>query len=325
MKLIGKATVLVTAALVVSSFAAIARGETVDTGRPGFADYQGYPVSYFEYGPGPEQAPTVMVTGGWPGNSSGMIPFAEQLAADGFHVVRWDMHGAGKTSRDRRPGAYSMEGLAGEFGAVMDKTAGGHHVHIFGDGWGPFIGSQYNTEVPGRIASISSIGFPSADLAGNALRRVPQEKPEMTGQWALQLAALSYLVGIEIPLLPDAAVRTGIPVQVLMAMAKVMAPDLPGGSGPQDPEEDADGLERYRQAMWPHLTQPRYDYIDIPRLQVFYATDDFLETPVLIEGLETRTPHLDLRYLPGNHYSVFSGDNARQILTATEETIRATD
>ncbi|WP_107655798.1 alpha/beta fold hydrolase [Nocardia suismassiliense] len=324
MRLFRSTALLAVVALAVVGPAGSAQADPEDSGRPGFVEYQGFPVSFFEYGPDGD-APTVMMTGDWPGDSSLMVPMAEQLAANGFHVVRWDMHGAGRTSHDRRPGAYSMENLAGELGAVLEQTAPGRRVHIFGDGWGPFIGSQYNTMHPGRIASMSVIGFPSADLAGNALRRVPREKPELTGQWAAQVAVLSYLAGIEIPVLPDAAVRTGIPVQLLGVMAALMAPEMPGGGLHTNVDDDADGLERYRQAMWPHLTEPQYDYIDIPVLQVFYPTDDFLETPVLIDGLESRTPHLDLRYVPGNHFSVLSGDNARQILAAAMESMRAAD
>lgn len=325
MRVFRSAALVAAAALAMVGSSGAAQADTPDSGRPGFVEYQGFPVSFFEYGPDAGGGPTVLMTGGWPGDSSALAPIAEQLAANGFHVVRWDMHGAGRTSHDRRPGAYSMEGLAGEFEAVIDHTAAGRRVHIFGDGWGPFIGSQYNTTHPGRIASMSVIGFPSADLAGNALRRVPREKPELIGQWAAQLAVLSYLAGIEIPVLPDAAVRTGIPVQVLGVLAKLMAPGMPDGAMQTNTDDDVDGLERYRQAMWPHLTEPRYDYIDIPTLQVFYPTDDILETPVLIDGLEARTPHLDLRYVPGNHFSVLGGDNARQILAAATESIRAAD
>ncbi|AFU02531.1 alpha/beta fold hydrolase [Nocardia brasiliensis] len=291
-------------------------------GEPGSVSNDGVRVGYFEYGPA--DGPVVATTGGWPGDSKLAAPLAAALAERGMHVIRWDMRGAGASDHPTGPHAYSMENLVADFGAVIDHVAPHRPVHIVGEGWPAFIASQYTNDHPGRIASISSVGFPALDLAGNALRRVPQEKPQLIGQWAQQMAALSYLAGIQIPELPELAVRTGIPVALLGIVAQAMT-DPSAQLPPTDPRDDVDGLQRYRQANWPHLTQPAYDYIDVPVLQVFQMDDDFLETPILIDGLAERTPHLELHTLHGNHFNAMSGDNGVQILDAATRVIRDTE
>lgn len=291
-------------------------------GKPGFVSNDGVRVGYFEYGPA--DGPVVLTTGGWPGDSSLVAPLAEALAERGMHVIRWDMRGAGATDHPTGSNAYSMEHLVADFDAIVERVAPSRPVHVVGEGWPAFIASQSANDHPGRIASISSVGFPALDLAGNALRRVPREKPQLIGQWAQQMAALTYLAGIQVPELPELAVRTGIPVALLGIVARAMTdPSTP--VPPTDPRDDVDGLQRYRQANWPHLTQPTFDYVDVPVLQVFQMDDDFLETPILIDGLAERTPRLELHTLHGNHFNAMTGSNGAQILDDATRAIRGTE
>lgn len=99
-------------------------------------------VSVYEYGPSARTAETIVMTGGWPWNSSGMEPFAQVLATK-FHVVRYDQRGSGQSSHPEDSNLYTMERLADEMLDVIHATTlPRQKVHVFGEAWCPFIAAQ---------------------------------------------------------------------------------------------------------------------------------------------------------------------------------------
>lgn len=96
-------------------------------------------VSVYEYGPSARTAETIVMTGGWPWNSSGMEPFAQVLATK-FHVVRYDQRGSGQSSHPEDSNLYTMERLADEMLDVIHATTlPRQKVHVFGEAWCPII------------------------------------------------------------------------------------------------------------------------------------------------------------------------------------------
>ncbi|WP_081878432.1 alpha/beta fold hydrolase [Nocardia brasiliensis] len=319
-------------ALALLAVAAPAPGAAPDSGRPGFAEYHGVRVSYFEYGPDAEHAPTVVVTGGWPWDSSSVETQAEKLAARGLHVVRYDQRGSGRSDHPAGVDAYGLPELAGEFGAVIDAAAPGHTVNVFGEAWGPFIASEYTTVEPGRISAIISVGAPSLDLAFAALYRQTRRavtEPSLLVPVAAQWAAISYFFGLAIPQIPELIIGTGVPTAIVNTitdltvgqMDKIRNDPASVFHGPVTVPDTGAGINKYRWFVYHRLAHPEHDYIDVPRLRLYQMSDDAVETDVLNEGLAERTPHLDKDTLPGDHGSYIAGPDAETILDGVRATI----
>lgn len=324
------AAVAVTMALLLA--AAPAAQAAPGSERPGFTEYHGVQVSYFEYGPDADHAPTVVITGGWPWNSSSVEGQAARLAARGLHVVRYDQRGSGLSGHPTGVDPYGLPELAGEFGAVIDATAPGHTVNVFGEAWGPFIASEYSTIAPGRISAIISVGAPSLDLAFGALHRQTRRaatEPELLAPVAAQWAAISYFFGLSIPRLPELIIGTGVPTVVVNTITGLATGQLqtlendPASvfHGPVTVTDTGAGINKYRWFVYHRLLDPAHDYIDVPLLRVYQMSEDAVETDVLNDGLADRTPHLQKFTMRGDHGSYIAGPDADTILDGVRAAI----
>ncbi|MFD6157330.1 alpha/beta fold hydrolase [Nocardia sp. NPDC060256] len=289
------ATIVVTGALIGSSIAFAAADPEPEQPRHSFAEYQGIPISIFEYGPSAEQAPTIVMTGGWPGSSEILELSARRLASD-YHVVRYDHRGSGQSGHPTDTAAYTLENLAGEYGAVIDKTAPGRPIHNYGIAFGAWIAAEYQYRNPGRIVSLSSIGASSADLVHYALAEDFND-PSVYPPLAAQLGRIYYFAGFETPEVPEAFMRLGLAEPFLTAFMKLK------GNPPVEwaNADTVSGVQMYR-ANTPErvIRSPLCDYLTVPVMQVFQSPDDE-EGPLMITGLAQHTNNLWLTQIHGDH------------------------
>ncbi|TMK80696.1 MAG: alpha/beta fold hydrolase, partial [Actinobacteria bacterium] len=71
---------------------------------------------------GDPDRPTVVLVHGYPDTSARWLPVFERLEPR-YHVVSYDVRGAGASSTPRGPNAYSLEHLVGDLGAVIDAVS----------------------------------------------------------------------------------------------------------------------------------------------------------------------------------------------------------
>jgi pimeloyl-ACP methyl ester carboxylesterase len=111
--------------------------------------------------------PTVVLIHGYPDTKEVWDLVMERLAPR-FHVVAYDVRGAGASSAPRGPAAYDMARLGDDFAAVCAAVAPDRPVHLVGHDWGGIQGWEFVTAArfAGRIASFTSIAGPAL---GNAL------------------------------------------------------------------------------------------------------------------------------------------------------------
>ncbi|MFI5778098.1 alpha/beta fold hydrolase [Nocardia sp. NPDC051570] len=289
------ATVTVTLGLIGSTIASASADPVEEQPRHSFAEYQGIPISIYEYGPSAEEAPTIVMTGGWPGTSDIFEASARKLAST-YHVVRYDHRGSGESGHPTDTQSYTLENLAGEYGAVIDKTAPGRPIHNYGIAFGAWIAAEYQWRHPGRIVSLSSIGAPSADLVHYALADAATD-PTVYPQLAFQLACIFYFAGYEVPDMPEAFFRT-FPVEPVLAELMKLKGNPPMEWSNAD---TVSGVQMYR-ANTPErvVRSPRYDYLTVPVMQVFQSPDD-QEGPLMIRGLAQHTNNLWLTQIQGDH------------------------
>ncbi|MEU5882339.1 alpha/beta fold hydrolase [Spirillospora sp. NPDC047279] len=165
-----------------------------------------------EYGPAPRDGtPTVVLVHGYPDTQAIWEPVAEVLAAR-FHVVTYDVRGAGASGRPRRTKAYVMDVLNDDLRAVADAVSPGRPVHLAGHDWGSVQswGAVTGGRLDGRVASFTSISGPCIEHFGQWVRdRLRRPTPRHLAQLAGQFARSWYLAFGAIPGVPRLAWRLG--------------------------------------------------------------------------------------------------------------------
>jgi NAD(P)-dependent dehydrogenase (short-subunit alcohol dehydrogenase family)/pimeloyl-ACP methyl ester carboxylesterase len=120
---------------------------------------------------GERSQPTLVFVHGYPDTKEVWLPVIELLAPE-FHVVAYDVRGAGSSSAPRGPAAYAIDQLAADFAAVCDAVAPGERVHLVGHDWGGVQGWEFVTasRFEGRIASFTTIAGPALGHVVDAQR-----------------------------------------------------------------------------------------------------------------------------------------------------------
>ncbi|HEX3974991.1 MAG TPA: alpha/beta fold hydrolase [Solirubrobacteraceae bacterium] len=115
--------------------------------------------------------PTLVLVHGYPDTQAVWAPVVERLAAQ-FHVVTYDVRGAGGSSAPRGRAAYHLDRLADDFDAVCRAVAPERAVHLVGHDWGGIQGWEFVTRprFAGRVASFTSIAGPALGHALVATR-----------------------------------------------------------------------------------------------------------------------------------------------------------
>src|SRR5918992_4503153 len=132
---------------------------------------------------GEDHTPTVVLMHGYPDTGAVWTAVAEQLAGR-FHVVAYDVRGAGGSTAPGEPAGYAMPALLADLTAVIDAVSPGQPVHVVGHDWGALQGWAAVAEpsLLDRIASLTVTG-------GGGLRHLPACLSRLREQGAPGMAA----------------------------------------------------------------------------------------------------------------------------------------
>lgn len=111
---------------------------------------------------GNPDGPAVLFVHGYPDNGEVWDAVARALGDD-YHLITYDVRGAGASSSPRARQAYRLEALRDDLFAVIDALSPGRPVHLVGHDWGSIQAWEAVTE-PGaekRIASYTSLSDPA--------------------------------------------------------------------------------------------------------------------------------------------------------------------
>ncbi|MFC0625588.1 alpha/beta fold hydrolase [Kribbella deserti] len=246
------------------------------------------------YSYGDPAAPAIVCVHGYPDNASLWKEVAEELAAD-FHVVAYDVRGAGASDHPRERAAYRLERLEADFAAVIDAVSPDEPVHVLAHDWGSiqawhFVTSEALRE---RIASYVSISGPSLDHAGYFLRAGSVEAIR-------QLLHSWYIFYFHLPVVPELGWRLGWGMKVFGRLERA-AGGLPAGEGERSMADFINGLELYRANVMPRLLRPSPRTTDVPVLSVSPDGDAFITTALQTE-VARWAPELAVRVVRGGHW-----------------------
>ena len=234
-------------------------------------------------------APTVICLHGYPDNASLWSAVAEQLSAD-FHVITYDVRGAGESDHPRSTSAYSLNRLQEDFAAVVHEVSPDGPVHVLAHDWGSIQAWHPITdpELQGRIASFTSISGPSLDHAGYFIRRWNRAALR-------QLLHSWYIFYFHLPWLPELAWRRGWAQRVFNRIEQQDENDQ------RSIGDYVNGMKLYRANVRRRLVNPEERRTDVPVLAVSPEDDPFVTT-ALQTDVARWAPNLTVKVVRGGHW-----------------------
>ena len=237
--------------------------------------------------------PTLVCVHGYPDDSALWDGVAAELR-DRFHVVAYDVRGAGASDKPRRRTAYRLDVLEQDFAAVLDAVSPSRPVHLLAHDWGSMQSWHLVTgsRLAGRIASFTSISGPCLDHVGYRFRARPR------GPVVAQLLKSWYMTLFQLPLLPELFIHTLGRLALTGLRRTTPRSTLPSSVSIAD---YLHGIQLYRANLVPHLLRPQPRHTTIP-VQVIAPTADIFVAPGLQHDIREWAPNLTTHTVQGGHW-----------------------
>jgi NAD(P)-dependent dehydrogenase (short-subunit alcohol dehydrogenase family)/pimeloyl-ACP methyl ester carboxylesterase len=218
--------------------------------------------------------PTVVLVHGYP-DTSGVWDELAELLASRFHVVAYDVRGAGASTAPGSTEGYVFARLIADLEAVIKEVSPDRPVHLVGHDWGSLQcwEAVSTPRLAGRVASFTSMCGPSVDQATAWLRRRALTGPRGMADLASQMARSWYIGFFQLPMLPELAWRGGLGRRWGKMLAASGITPRPGHPADTITQDAVNGISLYRANMANRMTRPHPSKVDIP-VQVVIATQD---------------------------------------------------
>lgn len=245
--------------------------------------------------------PTILLVHGYP-DSSHVWDATAALLADAFHVVAYDVRGAGQSTAPHAVEDYSLEHLVADTAAVAAAVSPDKPVHLVGHDWGSIQSWETVTTdtMRGRIASYTTISGPCLDHAGYwVLQRLKAGTPSEISRVAAQLLHSWYIGMFHLPMAAPTAWKMGLDKlwPTLLEKLDGVAADI----NPTQRKDGAHGVKLYRANVLPRLLRPNERRTDIP-VQLIVPLRDRFVTPQLFDDLPTWAPNLWRSNVDAGHW-----------------------
>ncbi len=145
--------------------------------------------------------PTVLLVHGYPDTHAVWDGVAERLSAR-FHVVTYDVRGAGASGRPAGREAYRLTHLVADMRAVIDAVSPGTPVHLAGHDWGSIQSWEAVCAMPDRFASFTSMSGPCLEHIAH-WTRTGLRRPAGIAAVARQTVHSWYIGAFQVPVLPE--------------------------------------------------------------------------------------------------------------------------
>lgn len=251
----------------------------------------GVELALYERGAGTDR-PTIVLVHGYPDAAGVWHTTAEHLA-ERYHVVAYDVRGAGHSSCPEPTAAYALPHLVEDLAAVVDAVSPERPVHLVGHDWGSIQSWEAVTteRLAGRIASFTTISGPSLDHAGHWLmQRLRAKAPEGLSAVARQLAHSWYIGLFHLPSLAPAFWKTS-GEHVWPAVLERIEGIKDAAPSATQATDGAHGVKLYRANVRERLSKPRERRTDIP-VQLIFPTRDHFMVPEIWDDLAQWAPML---------------------------------
>jgi pimeloyl-ACP methyl ester carboxylesterase len=247
--------------------------------------------------------PTVVLVHGFPDTSAVWNPLADILAKD-FHVVTYDVRGAGHSDVPATRIDYALPKLVDDLAAVIDDVSPDAPVHLVAHDWGSIQAWEAVTtdRLAGRFATYTSISGPPIDHAALWAR---SHRSHGRGAALRQGLHSWYIVFFHLPVLPQVMTR-GKFTQRLWARALHRVEGAPTDSAWPASTFGADfghGVNLYRANIRHRFRRPTLRHTETP-VQLIVPLRDRYVTPALLDGLEAWSSLTWRRPVDAGHWVV---------------------
>jgi pimeloyl-ACP methyl ester carboxylesterase len=257
-----------------------------------------------EYSASGAGRPTVVLVHGYPDQQDVWAELVERLPLDAWHVVTYDVRGAGCSDVPSDLSGYRTERLVDDLVAVLDAVLpAGTAAHLVGHDWGSVqlwdvvAAESTDPRLQGRIASFTSICGPSLDHAAWLARHPGGRRTALLRQ---QLRS-SYVAYFCLPGVPDLVWRFG---HRRLARLIESREGLPTGHwGSELGRNAANGLNLYRANIPRRLRRNGRLMTHVPVL-VVHPTRDRYVTAVLTEDLDVACSDVEVVPVDAGHWVV---------------------
>jgi pimeloyl-ACP methyl ester carboxylesterase len=266
-------------------------------------DGPGRPIALRTWGD--PRLPVLVLVHGYPDTSRTWDKVAPLLARR-FHVVAYDVRGAGDSHIPRRLADYRLERLTTDFEAVIQAVSPDQPVHLVAHDWGSLQGWEFVTEprLAGRIASYTSCSGPCLDHVGHWYRRrLAEPSLKHIGQLLKQTAKSWYIGVFHLPLLP--AVLWRILLGPLWPQWMRFAEGARVEACPSQASDGVHGMKLYRANILPRMLKPRQRVAHAPVL-VLEPVHDRYVSPMLNDDLGRWVSQLTRKQIDGGHWVIAS-------------------
>lgn len=245
--------------------------------------------------------PTVVLVHGYPDAASVWRAAAERLAAR-YHVVAYDVRGAGRSSTPDHTAAFDLEHLVNDLAAVVDSVSPDHPVHLVAHDWGSIQSWEAVTtsRLQGRIASYTSISGPSLDHAGYWIaQRLRSGAPSDIAALAKQAAHSWYIGVFHLPVLAPSMWKLGL--DKLWPTILEQIDGVKAEASETQASDGSTGVNLYRANVINRVFNPSERRTEIPVQLIFPRGDKFM-IPEIWEDLPQWAPNLWRRDTDAGHW-----------------------
>ena len=287
---------------------------TVTTKRVQSADIS---LAMREHSPAGPGRPTVVLVHGYPDQQDTWDTLVERLPLRSWHVVTYDVRGAGASDAPGRREDYVTDRLVDDLVAVLDAVlADGEAAHLVGHDWGSVqlwdavAAEPEDPRLHGRIASFTSISGPSLDHAAWLARHPSGRRLPL-----LRQLAHSWYVGLfNVPVLPEQIWRHGRgPLGRLVSLRQGLPADH---WGPELERNAVNGLNLYRANVLGRARRATPLRVEVPVLVVHPTRDPFV-TEVMLEDLGVVCRNVRVERVDAGHWVIVTHTN--ELATLLEE------
>ncbi len=257
-----------------------------------------------EHSPAGPGRPTVVLVHGYPDNQDTWGALVARLPLDRWHVVTYDVRGAGLSSAPAERASYRTDRLVDDLVAVLEAVlADGEQVHLVGHDWGSVqlwdvvAAEATHPRLTGRVASFTSVSGPSLDHMAWLIRH-PNGREAALRRQRRHSAYIGFFCT---PVLPVVVWRLG---HRLLGRALAAREGLPRDHwGPGLGRDAVHGLELYRANVLQRMRKPGRLRTDVPVLVVHPTHDRFL-TAVLTEDLDHACSDVRVEQVDAGHWVI---------------------
>jgi pimeloyl-ACP methyl ester carboxylesterase len=274
---------------------------------------------------GEQERPAVLLVHGFPDTSAVWDPVVERLV-DSFHVVRYDVRGAGQSGVPATRAEYALPLLVEDMVAVAEATCPEQPVHLVAHDWGSIQGWEAVTTeaVASRFESYTSISGPPLDYAGLWARRHRTLRPSDLLRVARQALHSWYIAFFQLPRLPELMARNSGATRLwARALHRIEhAPTDPRWPAPTFSADFTHGVELYRANVRSRMRHPEARHTDVPVHRVIPLRDRYV-TPAFLDDLDVWTKEMRRRRIDAGHWVIRT--NPDLIASAVREFVSEVD